>query len=123
MENLLARRPFLYCVGNDIYMLGNSKFKKCNDQYDSITATRFWNTVNEIGANKIIPRWILNEQESGTLGQLFQIALGYAGGVDQDSHITYREDVAILNGLSNSEKEKLCKDVEIFVACWRNFSD
>ena len=84
----------MYRLQSGYYMMGGSKFQKYSDGYDQITAIKFWDEVAKIGEKKMVPQWSI----SGT----------------------YAQSITLLNGLSDTDKELLKKEVDIFVACMQN---
>lgn len=122
MERLLSRRPFLYRLQSGYYMMGSSKFQKCSNSYDQITAMKFWDEVSKIGATKMVPKWNMSEADKNSLSPFFAIALRYAQGIWNQAGDTYTQSVTLLNGLSDTDKELLKKEVDIFVACMQNMA-
>ena len=118
----MSRRPFLYRLQSGYYMMGSSKFQKCSNMDDQITAMRFWDEVAKIGATKMVPKWNMSEAEKNSLSPFFAIALGYAQGSRDQAGGTYDQSVTLLNGLSDIDKELLKKEVVIFVACMQNMA-
>ena len=120
MEDLLSRRPFLYRLQSGYYMMGSSKFQKYSDGYDQITAMKFWDEVAKIGEKKMVPQWSMSEADKNRLSTFFAIALKYAQGMWNEASDTYAQSITLLNELSDTDKELLKKEVDIFVACMQN---
>jgi len=122
MERLLSRRPFFYRLQSGYYMMGSSKFLKCSNRNDQITAIRFWDEVAKIGETKMVPQWSVSEVDKNGLSPFFTIALNYAQGMWNEASGTYTQSITLLNGLSDTDKELLKKEVSIFVACMQNMA-
>ena len=48
-------------------MMGSSKFQKCSNWDDQITAMRFWDEVAKIGEAKMVPQWSASEADKNSL--------------------------------------------------------
>lgn len=100
--------------------MGSSKFQKYSDGYDQITAIKFWDEVAKIGEKKMVPQWSMSEADKNRLSTFFAIALKHAQGMWNEASGTYAQSITLLNGLSDTDKELLKKEVDIFVACMQN---
>lgn len=100
--------------------MGGSKFQKYSDGYDQITAIKFWDEVAKIGEKKMVPQWSMSEADKNRLSTFFAIALKHAQGMWNEASGTYAQSITLLNGLSDTDKELLKKEVDIFVACMQN---
>ena len=88
--------------------------------YDQITAIKFWDEVAKIGEKKMVPQWSMSEADKNRLSTFFAIALKHAQGMWNEASGTYAQSITLLNGLSDTDKELLKKEVDIFVACMQN---
>ena len=70
----------------------------------------------------MVPQWSVSEVDKNGLSPFFTIALNYAQGMWNEAGGTYTQSVTLLNGLSDTDKELLKKEVSIFVACMQNMA-
>ena len=70
----------------------------------------------------MVPKWNMSEADKNSLSPFFAIALKYAQGIWNQAGDTYAQSVTLLNGLSDTDKELLKKEVAIFVACMQNMA-
>lgn len=91
-----------------------------NERHDQITAIKFWDEVAKIGEKKMVPQWSMSEADKNRLSTFFAIALKHAQGMWNEASGTYAQSITLLNGLSDTDKELLKKEVDIFVACMQN---
>ncbi len=68
----------------------------------------------------MVPQWSMSEADKNRLSTFFAIALKHAQGMWNEASGTYAQSITLLNGLSDTDKELLKKEVDIFVACMQN---
>ena len=123
MEDILNRSPFFYYIDSKPYAIGNGKLSRCKHLIEEAPAYRFWSYVaTDIGADKVYPIWkISNTEEEKLLRDIFVAAAPWATGLCENEAITYKESMEFLKHLSDSEKVKLKKQMDIVDKCRQYF--
>lgn len=122
IEDIVKKYPFMYKIGEEIYLIGQGVFKKCTNEIAITYFNKYKTCVKTIGRIRIEKAQLTNE-EAENLVYYFRKVMNYSGyDIPIDCPTQAKKSALLfLTTLSTETKNDILDQLEDYVYIFKNY--